>query len=151
MPDNDQSTRYIFRMSSAEFLERRAPQCSTPRFHQPSITFSCIFLRHLSTAEEDGSGMRTLSNEPSFHPETQMMDRFAYAFWCSARREGPVLLKQFLGEGHVGWCAVAFPAVVRTMICNIFGGADDSSPTFHEGHHGVFSVHQRMLADGTPV
>ena len=30
-------------------------------------------------------------------------------------------------------------------------GAGDSLPTCHEGHRGIFSIHQRMLADGTLV
>ena len=30
-------------------------------------------------------------------------------------------------------------------------GAGDISPTLREGHHGIFNVHQPLLADGTPV
>ena len=29
-------------------------------------------------------------------------------------------------------------------------GAGDGSPNIHEGHHGIFDVHQLMLANGTP-
>lgn len=39
---------------------------------------------------------------------------------------------------------------VGAGIWNSFQGACDSSPTFHEGHHGIFKAHQLMLEDGTP-
>ena len=38
------------------------------------------------------------------------------AFCLKAR---PVLSKQFLGKGYIGWFAIAFPAVVRAGIWNL--------------------------------
>ena len=41
--------------------------------------------------------------------------------------------------------------LARTGIWNLFHGAGDSSHTLQQGHCGIYNVHQRMLADGTPV
>ena len=39
---------------------------------------------------------------------------------------------------------------MRAGICNLFQGGDNSSPTLCEEHRGIFNIHHRMPADGTP-
>ena len=39
--------------------------------------------------------------------------------------------------------------LIRTGICNLFRVPVIARLLFHEGHHGIFNVHQRMLTDGT--
>ena len=40
------------------------------------------------------------------------------------------------------------PLLVRTQICNLVNGADDSWPTLRELHHGIFNECHQM---GCPV
>ena len=67
-----------------------------------------------------------------------------YLFVCSTRLRGSVI-----GWGHI--CAfAAVPSAGYGRNLWFVQGAGDESPTLREGHRGIFNVHQRMLADGTP-
>ena len=85
----------------------------------------------------------------------------AYAFSC---RIIPPLLILVTSEGGVAtpWLGGVDPFALRCLGTRgnvrleqefgIFGqGAGDSSPALHEGHRGIFNVHQVMSADGTPT
>ena len=62
-----------------------------------------------------------------------------------------MLLKQFLWLGLQAWMGRHFDTGSQGMNLEFVCGAGDSSPTLHEGHRGIFHVHQLMLSDGAPV
>ena len=58
-----------------------------------------------------------------------------------------MLLKEFLDEDYAGWFALAFPVIVKAGILEFGHGADDASPTLHEGRHEILNIHQLIPAD----
>ena len=50
----------------------------------------------------------------------------------------------------MGWFAIAFPAVVRAGICNLFMLPAMARLLFTQGLRGIFNVHQLMPADEAP-
>ena len=57
-----------------------------------------------------------------------------------------------VARGTLGWFAIAYPAVMRAIICDLANGSGDSSPTLCKGHRGMFiKIHQLLPADETPI